>query len=128
MVWYSTRIHVSRVTHETRAAGASPTRILPPPTPFKFATMPVAKPIAAAAALLDQNRKPSDEEIGSWMTNLCRCATYDRIRKGIHAASKAMPEPVLPMPDPDRTPPEGEAGAPEGESAPPADAATGGAE
>lgn len=84
--------------------------------------------LMAAAALLDQNRKPSDEEIGSWMTNLCRCATYDRIRKGIHAASKAMPEPVLPMPDPDRTPPEGEAGAPEGESAPPADAATGGAE
>ncbi len=83
--------------------------------------------LMAAASLLNNNRKPSDEDIGKWMTNLCRCATYDRIRKGIHTASKAMPEPVLPMPPaarpegepPEGGPPGGEAGPPEGETGPP---------
>ena len=83
--------------------------------------------LMAAASLLNNNRKPSDEDIGKWMTNLCRCGTYDRIRKGIHAASEAMPEPVLPMPDLEAGPPGGEAGPPEGETGPPAPA-DGGAE
>ena len=37
----------------------------------------------AAAALLEQIPNPSDAQINSTMTNICRCATYDRIRKGI---------------------------------------------
>ena len=49
--------------------------------------------LMVASALLDKVREPSDEEIGQWMTNLCRCGTYDRIRKGIHNASAKMPEP-----------------------------------
>ena len=77
----------------------------------------------AAAALLENNRDPSDEDIAKWMTNLCRCGTYDRIRKGIHNAAKKMPEPLLPLPDADRTPPEevGEPGPPELDEAPPAE-------
>lgn len=44
--------------------------------------------IMTAAALLKSNPKPSDEEIDGAMTgNLCRCATYLRIRAGIHRAA-----------------------------------------
>ena len=39
--------------------------------------------LMAAAALLEQIPNPSDAQINSTMTNICRCATYDRIRKGI---------------------------------------------
>jgi isoquinoline 1-oxidoreductase subunit alpha len=47
--------------------------------------------IMTAAALLKDNPKPSDEEIDNAMAgNLCRCATYMRIRSGIkHAAGIA---------------------------------------
>lgn len=41
--------------------------------------------IMSAASLLRKNPKPSDEEITSAMSgNLCRCGTYERIRKAIH--------------------------------------------
>lgn len=44
--------------------------------------------IMAAAALLAKTPNPSDDEITSWMTgNLCRCGTYERIRKAIHRAA-----------------------------------------
>ncbi|MDQ8204373.1 2Fe-2S iron-sulfur cluster-binding protein [Pelagicoccus sp. SDUM812003] len=44
--------------------------------------------IMSATALLTRNPKPSDEEIDSAMSgNLCRCATYTRIRKAIHTAA-----------------------------------------
>lgn len=47
--------------------------------------------IMAAAALLAENPKPSDEEIdGAMSGNLCRCATYHRIRSAIHEASRLM--------------------------------------
>jgi isoquinoline 1-oxidoreductase subunit alpha len=41
-----------------------------------------------AAHLLKQNPAPSDLDIDRAMTNLCRCATYVRIRKAIHFAAK----------------------------------------
>ena len=45
--------------------------------------------IMTAAALLDRNTDPDDEDINSAMKmNLCRCGTYDRIRKAIHVAAK----------------------------------------
>ena len=45
--------------------------------------------IMTAAALLDRNTDPDDEAIDSAMKmNLCRCGTYDRIRKAIHLAAK----------------------------------------
>jgi isoquinoline 1-oxidoreductase subunit alpha len=41
--------------------------------------------IMAVAALLAENPNPSDEEIDTVITNLCRCGTYPRIRKAIRA-------------------------------------------
>ena len=46
--------------------------------------------IMAAAALLGANKKPSDADIDSAMTNICRCGTYVRIREAIHLAAKSM--------------------------------------
>lgn len=44
-----------------------------------------------AAALLAGNPRPSDADIDSAMhNNLCRCATYQRIRAGIHAAARQL--------------------------------------
>ncbi len=45
--------------------------------------------IMAAAALLAKIASPSDAEIDSAMSgNLCRCGTYQRIRRAIHRAAK----------------------------------------
>ncbi len=46
--------------------------------------------IMTAAALLATNKKPSDADIDSAMTNICRCGTYARIREAIHLAAKSM--------------------------------------
>lgn len=44
--------------------------------------------IMSACALLAQNKKPSDADIDDAMSgNLCRCGTYQRIRKAIHRAA-----------------------------------------
>ncbi len=45
--------------------------------------------IMAAAVLLRETPKPTDADIDDAMTgNICRCGTYPRIRKAIHAAAK----------------------------------------
>lgn len=47
--------------------------------------------IMSAVALLEKNRKPSDADIDQAMAgNICRCATYVRIRAAIHAAAKTL--------------------------------------
>jgi isoquinoline 1-oxidoreductase subunit alpha len=47
--------------------------------------------LMAAAALLTNNRKPTDQQIDEAMSgNLCRCGTYQRVRVAIHAASKSL--------------------------------------
>jgi aerobic-type carbon monoxide dehydrogenase small subunit (CoxS/CutS family) len=43
--------------------------------------------IMAAVALLKDKPKPTDAEINSAMTNICRCGTYPRIRAAIHRAA-----------------------------------------
>ena len=44
--------------------------------------------LMSAAALLAKNKSPSDADIDKAMSgNICRCGTYNRIRKAIHAAS-----------------------------------------
>ena len=43
--------------------------------------------LMAAAALLEKNPKPSDADIDAAMTNICRCGTYQRVRKAIHRAA-----------------------------------------
>ena len=44
--------------------------------------------IMAAAHLLSRHPDPTDADIDREMTNLCRCATYARIRAAIHLAAK----------------------------------------
>jgi isoquinoline 1-oxidoreductase alpha subunit len=47
--------------------------------------------VMAATALLTTNPKPTDADIDAAMTgNVCRCATYGRIRAAIHDAAKTM--------------------------------------
>ncbi len=43
--------------------------------------------IMAAAALLAKTPHPTDEQIDTEITNICRCGTYRRVRKGIHIAA-----------------------------------------
>ena len=43
--------------------------------------------IMAAAALLTKSPNPTDAQIDSEITNICRCGTYRRVRKGIHTAA-----------------------------------------
>src|SRR6201996_7258332 len=43
--------------------------------------------IMAATALLAKTPKPTDADIDQAMTNICRCATYTRIRAAIKKAS-----------------------------------------
>ncbi|MEM7080938.1 MAG: (2Fe-2S)-binding protein [Pseudomonadota bacterium] len=44
--------------------------------------------IMAAAALLANKPEPSDADIDSGMTNICRCGTLQRVRAGIHRAAE----------------------------------------
>lgn len=47
--------------------------------------------IMSAAALLTKNKKPSDADIDDAMNgNLCRCGTYQRIRRAIHRAAEEV--------------------------------------
>jgi isoquinoline 1-oxidoreductase alpha subunit len=47
--------------------------------------------IMSAVALLSQNQSPSDADIdGAMSGNVCRCATYVRIRAAIHHAATMM--------------------------------------
>ncbi|MEE4184839.1 MAG: (2Fe-2S)-binding protein [Gammaproteobacteria bacterium] len=44
--------------------------------------------IMAVEALLQQNTRPTDADIDAAVTNICRCGTYPRIRRAIHAAAE----------------------------------------
>jgi len=47
--------------------------------------------IMCAVALLSQKRNPSDADINDFMSgNICRCGTYQRIRKAIRRAASTM--------------------------------------
>jgi isoquinoline 1-oxidoreductase alpha subunit len=47
--------------------------------------------IMSAIALLSNNKSPTDEDIDLAMNgNICRCATYHRIRAAIHDAAKSL--------------------------------------
>jgi isoquinoline 1-oxidoreductase alpha subunit len=43
--------------------------------------------LMSAAALLNNNPNPSDEDIDTAITNICRCGTFNRVRKGIQLAA-----------------------------------------
>lgn len=42
--------------------------------------------IMAVSALLKENPNATDEDIDETITNICRCGTFARVRKGIHLA------------------------------------------
>jgi isoquinoline 1-oxidoreductase alpha subunit len=47
--------------------------------------------VMSATALLRSNRKPTDKDIDQAMGgNICRCATYTRIRAAIHDAAASL--------------------------------------
>lgn len=47
--------------------------------------------IMTAVALLAENEKPTDDDIdGALAGNICRCATYHRIRAAVHEASRLL--------------------------------------
>jgi isoquinoline 1-oxidoreductase alpha subunit len=46
--------------------------------------------VMAALALLRTNPKPTNRDIDMAMTNICRCATYLRIRAAIHEAAAKL--------------------------------------
>jgi isoquinoline 1-oxidoreductase alpha subunit len=47
--------------------------------------------VMSAVALLSENKQPTDDDIDAAMQgNICRCATYVRIRAAIHDAAKTL--------------------------------------
>ena len=44
--------------------------------------------IMAVAALLEQRPNPSDDQIDATITNICRCGTFARVRRAIHALAE----------------------------------------
>jgi len=44
--------------------------------------------LMAATALLARKPRPTDADIDAYITNLCRCGTYPRIKSAIKAAAK----------------------------------------
>jgi len=45
--------------------------------------------IMAVAALLREKPKPTDDNINTTITNICRCGTFQQVRAAIHAAANA---------------------------------------
>ncbi len=48
--------------------------------------------IMAAAALLARNPHPTDADISAEVTNICRCGTYERVRRAIHSVTQGLSE------------------------------------
>ena len=46
--------------------------------------------IMAVAAFLKDHPSPADAEIDANITNICRCGTYERMRRAIHRAADLM--------------------------------------
>ena len=44
--------------------------------------------IMAVAALLAEHPQPTDQEIDAGITNICRCGTFARVRRAIHAVAE----------------------------------------
>ena len=44
--------------------------------------------IMAVAAFLSEHPKPTDQDIDAGITNICRCGTFARVRRAIHAVAE----------------------------------------
>jgi isoquinoline 1-oxidoreductase alpha subunit len=45
--------------------------------------------IMAVTALLKERPQPTDADIDTAITNICRCGTYQQIRAAVHAAARS---------------------------------------
>ncbi len=48
--------------------------------------------IMAVSSLLEQNPKPTDDEIRTQISNICRCGTYPRVLEGVKLAAERINE------------------------------------
>ena len=46
--------------------------------------------IMATVAFLKDNPNPTDADIDAGLTNICRCGTYERLRRAVHRAAALM--------------------------------------
>jgi isoquinoline 1-oxidoreductase alpha subunit len=46
--------------------------------------------LMAAAAMLKEKKKPTDNDIDAYVSNICRCGTYPRVRAAIHRAASGV--------------------------------------
>jgi isoquinoline 1-oxidoreductase alpha subunit len=46
--------------------------------------------IMATVAFLKGNPNPTDADIDAGLTNICRCGTYERLRRAVHRAAALM--------------------------------------
>ena len=46
--------------------------------------------IMATAGFLKTNANPTDADIDANLTNICRCGTYERLRRAVHRAAALM--------------------------------------
>ena len=46
--------------------------------------------LMAAAAMLKKVKKPTDQDIDAYVSNICRCGTYPRVRAAIHRAAAGV--------------------------------------
>ena len=46
--------------------------------------------IMATVAFLKTNPNPTDADIDAGLTNICRCGTYERLRRAVHRAAALM--------------------------------------
>jgi isoquinoline 1-oxidoreductase alpha subunit len=44
----------------------------------------------ATVAFLKATPNPTDAQIDATMTNICRCGTYERLRRAVHRAAALM--------------------------------------
>ena len=56
--------------------------------------------LMAASALLKRAPNPTDEDISTYVDNICRCGTYPRVRAAIHRAAGAKADVTSPAPGP----------------------------
>jgi len=50
--------------------------------------------LMAALGLLNETPQPTDAQIDAAIDNICRCGTYPRVRRAIHAAAQALRPPA----------------------------------
>ena len=48
--------------------------------------------IMTAVSLLKKNPSPTDQQINEQMTNICRCGTYNAVRRAIHRSARQLQE------------------------------------